>query len=822
MSNGTGFNGPQKRKKKSKSRKGLAKAFACSEPGCDKSFTRLEHLGRHQLNHAPKQIFACTWPGCTKVFVRKDLRTRHLDRHSRKNGKEVNQNNLPSLEISLNGEGKVSSGYEARQNNDSPVSDSSTAPMDDAAIMQMRMGKEPALQLPVSEFETEKFSSNPSAGALSLTSQTVEPDFQPFPAEFGTRSESQTPLALDKFMESSFPDNQGSVNLMGTSMDESSSTDLIDWLFSDAMLAGNRDFYAPNDFSSFLVSPMIDISQLSSPPQFSQSKIMSDSKRDELISLVPGLESEPDFSLDTIRICMELYWEKFHFQFPILHRRSFEVDRTPAPLILCMILIGGSYDAGARKITDRIAEPLRWVIFGSPDFHPVTKAWILQSLLLLEIYEKMLSTRKLHERAHIHHGATLQLIRRGSTLHDSSATTIPGDGDDSTWKRWVEAESIKRAIFVAFILDVTHSVIFGHSILMYAHEMRLSLPCDDTIWEATDNQRKPLMSKPPLPFLVALKRILNQQTVEVDNLGRHVLMCGVMSLAIQMSHQALQVSSIGWGSFRDTWKSTLARAYDFWLADYEPQRRQKLLSTVISDTVSVASSSNAENDMGPMFVLLYHMSQLSMHVARYDLRVFCGDKRVLGRSTVERDFEASKRHMYEWAHSQSGSIAAFHSIKALYKIMVLGDESTRIFQINPPIEATSSCGYHVAKDIYVHRASMLVHCMLVYWAYAYCRCGPESEIIAGGLPSANVLTSDEDLIAAAESGRIFLERLHLRTSKPSDLDSLERKHLTVDLLRWIIWSLRGCEWELLGEMIVILERCVQRSLGKEFDGNCSE
>lgn len=36
--------------KRRRSRKGLNKQFECDEPGCEKSFTRLEHLYRHQLN----------------------------------------------------------------------------------------------------------------------------------------------------------------------------------------------------------------------------------------------------------------------------------------------------------------------------------------------------------------------------------------------------------------------------------------------------------------------------------------------------------------------------------------------------------------------------------------------------------------------------------------------------------------------------------------------------------------------------------------------------------------------------------------------------
>ena len=40
---------PRKRKR---SRKGLEKNFACSHPDCGKTYSRAEHLYRHQLNRA--------------------------------------------------------------------------------------------------------------------------------------------------------------------------------------------------------------------------------------------------------------------------------------------------------------------------------------------------------------------------------------------------------------------------------------------------------------------------------------------------------------------------------------------------------------------------------------------------------------------------------------------------------------------------------------------------------------------------------------------------------------------------------------------------
>ncbi len=55
------------------------------------------------------------------------------------------------------------------------------------------------------------------------------------------------------------------------------------------------------------------------------------------------------------------------------------------------------------------------VVYGQ-QLPATAKLWVFQTLLLLELYEKMFSTRELHERAHIHHATTITLMRRGRSL----------------------------------------------------------------------------------------------------------------------------------------------------------------------------------------------------------------------------------------------------------------------------------------------------------------------------------------------------------------------------------------------------------------------
>ncbi|KAK6340842.1 hypothetical protein TWF696_009161 [Orbilia brochopaga] len=72
---------PQKRKRR-RSRKGMDKKYECTHPDCGKSYSRAEHLYRHQLNHDPKQIYNCCYQDCTRTFVRQDLCLRHQERHT--------------------------------------------------------------------------------------------------------------------------------------------------------------------------------------------------------------------------------------------------------------------------------------------------------------------------------------------------------------------------------------------------------------------------------------------------------------------------------------------------------------------------------------------------------------------------------------------------------------------------------------------------------------------------------------------------------------------------------------------------------------------
>ncbi|KAI0431177.1 hypothetical protein F5Y09DRAFT_355119 [Xylaria sp. FL1042] len=68
----------------------------CKPP---KTFTRAEHLRRHQLSHKPA-AFQCPYHGCDKAFHRQDLLTRHTQRHEQDDRSGTDVTGGPSRQTS--------------------------------------------------------------------------------------------------------------------------------------------------------------------------------------------------------------------------------------------------------------------------------------------------------------------------------------------------------------------------------------------------------------------------------------------------------------------------------------------------------------------------------------------------------------------------------------------------------------------------------------------------------------------------------------------------------------------------------------------------
>lgn len=647
--------------------------------------------------------------------------------------------------------------------------------------------------------------------------------------------------------------------------------------YSDPISAQFQNQYYPSDaaFGGYLSNvihhqdglqqqhpqdPMSVTSILDSgPPQ----SVISEEKRNELIYLMQtrfneadhtAVKKRKDLILDgntdadnhilsphMIQAYIESYWHRFDEQVPILHKPTFAADRTPNLLLLVVIAIGavtldkdhGQVTADAAvEMSKFIAWHLRWEIFQDFDFQPPAKLWVFQTLLLLEMYEKMYSTRAMHERAHIHHDTTLTLMRRGSSLLGRSAfdsppsmredrharsatcsransTSEPGAGEES-WGHWIKAEATRRVAFAAFVLDSTHATMFGHSAKMVAHEMRLPLPCDEALWSATSAAEVARVQSSlqnngvrPVIFLDALKKTLNGQKVRTNSFGRSIIMAGLLSVGWHMNQRDLQASSIGVGQTlggRDNWRSLLLRAFDYWKRDFDE---------AASHHPSPSSSySPAYRQPYPTKVdafcesrtVLHHLAHMTSHMDIVDCQIFAGAGRLLGRSITVKDYSTAREKMTQnWATKASARDATFYALKFLSHVLMPEDPWKA--SIDSP--SGQHFEYSARDDYMLTRPWVLYYAALVVWCYGYALHGPIT-------PS-----PPRELTTPAQQRQdmyYFLQRAG-GVRSPDDLGQLRDLNRCMGMLMVLRDAFKMTRWELLQEAALLLGSCIEKLKG---------
>ncbi|KAL3239917.1 Sdd4p RNJ42_04960 [Nakaseomyces bracarensis] len=376
----------------------------------------------------------------------------------------------------------------------------------------------------------------------------------------------------------------------------------------------------------------------------------------ELYNLVPELGYLPVVEL---KRALQSFWCNFHPQYGLLHKPSFNVNETPAILILAIIMTGASFlGSNAREtVSDPICGPLRWIIFSHPDFQPPSQTYIIQSLLLLEGYEKACTNRYLHERSFLHHGTTIQLLRRTPSLggHPSIVkregtitaaeviATENGQRDalEEIYKQWIDFEMLKRIAFYAFYMDTTHAVVFGYwNLFIHCNQIQLNLPCSDEIWESydlsyntllnngfgatanmkdyrflptlkglmnevTDNLRKLKLNRSPGSFNIGSKEPLrndnNRKKWDIRSIfGKKLLLAGIISIMFQCQETILPTSfRVGYENGEVlSWTDIISFAVNYWLLNIQGNCTDTNLCMVPSNKdANLLTNSNSEEDI---------------------------------------------------------------------------------------------------------------------------------------------------------------------------------------------------------------------------------
>ena len=542
-------------------------------------------------------------------------------------------------------------------------------------------------------------------------------------------------------------------------------------------------------------------------------------------SIVEGDRDNDEHMLSRrmMQVYLGSYWHHFSDQLPILHRPTFSSDKTPTLLLLAMMTIGAAcldrthshevLTAGA-KMSSFLARHIRWEVFMDSSFRPPAKLWIFQTLILLELYEKMFSTRELHERAHIHHATTVTLMRRGRSLMGKSSAESPpnpkslpsgqtsgtGSGSaqtaDEWWEQWITNEATRRAAFAAFIIDSTHAAMFRHSAVMVTHELRLPMPCDESLWRARSSTEVGRVEAKlrtqgvrPMSFLEGLKRTLSHQEVKTTSFGRTALMAGLMSVTYHMAQRDLQANILGGGvtqslGGRDKWRATLMRAYDSWMKDYDKALDE---SERTNDPYGQRDSRNESNFVFGSRTVLHHLAHMSMHADIMDCQMFARAKRLLGRTIGPQEFSgAQKRVKEQWAPSAQARDAAFYALKFLSSVL-LPDRTAML-------DSGSHGPYETKYDVLINRPWVLYFAALVVWCYGFALEGP---CVEAQYPVEDTQTQMQQYLV--RFGNI---------ADPSELRSMRGVNENTALLRTLKESFEQTRWDLLHEGANLMHNCI--------------
>jgi hypothetical protein len=541
-------------------------------------------------------------------------------------------------------------------------------------------------------------------------------------------------------------------------------------------------------------------------------------------------------SLHMLKTYLASYWVHIHQQMPILHRPTFNPETCPDLLLLAMACLGATclerthpqeITINSAELSFFLAYHIRWEVFKDAEFRPTAKLWTFQTLLLLELFEKMFSTKALHERAHIHHATTLTVMRRGSSLIGRSAIESPHNGEDPTrtppgpdgtintsgqntpdafWNRWITAEATRRVAFAAFIIDSTHATLFGHSAVMSPHDLRLPLPCDEALWSATSSAEVQRVEASlaangfkPTTFLDGIKRTLNGQKVRTNTFGRVVLMAGLLNVSWHMNQRDLQVSSLGGAGALGSqikWRGPLTRAFDFWRRDFDDSlSKNEHWLQVCNPKANDRSSIDRRDNVFESRTCLHSLAHMAMHVDIVDCLVFAGSERVLGRIVTDGDRTAVQRRMRDqWAPSARARDATFYALRFLCEVLTPEEELTA--KKNHPHVAPKFI-YSARDDCLLNRPWILYFALLIVWSYGYALDGPIR-------PSNYTLSSRELQIYDMQR---YLARMG-GVQTPDDLEKLKDRNSCLGLLLLMRETFQQPRWELLHEAHDVLGSCV--------------
>ncbi|EED15608.1 conserved hypothetical protein [Talaromyces stipitatus ATCC 10500] len=692
------------------------KNHACEYPGCEKSFTRAEHLRRHALNHEqPHNGLTCE--RCSVHFRRPDLLARHMMRHEKRD-KEAGGPGLGVLNTRKRArrarDGTIvmrPSQREMRAARSTSAPSYSDSDFVEEEGEEQHVGEAP-LSPPNSGSEPTSISIDEIDPFLApmVPGGPFEPYAEPIPGQ-SDAADGSFNVGLDGTIDSFGMDTATDFNL------PFAATCNYNWLFDVASLDDafhHFDFPLgfdtepfPNALDTGYIQPIdnydgpsallevasrmnkgqesqvtlsrvapeiLKLDWMSGPsflgpnlrPQLPQ---LCENSRQGILSLVMqtspmGIDGQPltvDSPLLTLGALQEycdLFFSRFNVTYPLVHQPTFNPDIVDPVFLGAILFMGATYSTReAHQLAVGVHDKLRNQLLCHQDFSPQPALWVLQTMLLIDCFGKMRAGPKQRESAQLFHCVLIKLIRRSNCCNIQDLPHLPrSDGLEQAWRQAMDAEQRKRLAMHCFMWDTQHAVLFSQSLCMSAFEIRSCLPCSAAAWEASSAQKWEDLAVGEInrPFLTVLKGYITPGSVSRPRELNAFSRTFVLHGLMSVSADLKRRDQI-------TLRSETPERAGAWIPRMS---RSYDLWKVDFDADCLAMKLAQTADPRRFTALkmeahaLYHAACLALYVEVLDLQIVAGAMQILGRAVTPADQSRSQRNILRWLHEDFGSSTA--------------------------------------------------------------------------------------------------------------------------------------------------------------------
>ncbi|KAF2683033.1 hypothetical protein K458DRAFT_390311 [Lentithecium fluviatile CBS 122367] len=527
----------------SKAKKGL-KVHNCE---CGRSYTRAEHLRRHQKNHA-QDALRCDFPGCGRPFFRLDLLQRHQERHN-EGGPDSPQQSVYSPASTAEPETRVTAAVAlpapiaTAHPPPSPYYQPAASPMLESATdarytsNPFRTPRKPSSMFPILRSSpTSKspanlnhlkqradFSARQNSVAIPVPTEGLQTNIawnDPFnhsPSNYHSSSSgyaSPIPGTGDYANVFANPPYGAYSNRTRTSSNASfiepwtypsrsptsaTSTLAYTWTSHDKSPAQASLAYMTTSYPMTSMPMAAGVDPMTGFGHFGP-KTMAQRDEEEQQILFPFSEQSYGMGQNAhtypFEQYLDNYWRHFHPAFPVVHRTTFESMSQSPMLHAAMVAIGGQYSNDAAvKRKSRILHDRCIKLLEKRDLDVMTESDRLcdsQAIFLIEVlsqYRARRASKSLSTRFETMYHRFCEKFRiiTSNIVDHIAALAQPENATYERWAQWVELCTRQRLLLCCYILEHQQATLLARqpqqSLIQFSG-FDLPFPAHSSLWDA--------------------------------------------------------------------------------------------------------------------------------------------------------------------------------------------------------------------------------------------------------------------------------------------------------------------------------------------------